>query len=89
MLAGADQLTNESQRLWLWLFQEYRRKRPQPISQLPPLLQLLVGSRPDSESPMICRARWIARGRPFVRLVSVQGAWLASARVTLLEVHAQ
>ena len=90
VLAGADQMTSESQRLWRLVVSGL------PIEETPPeqygsssvAASLLVPDL-DSENPYDLPRALDRALASFVRLVSVQGAWLAVRRGDTLEVRAQ
>jgi signal transduction histidine kinase len=90
VLTGANQLTNESQRLWRLLISAMQMEVPtvdmSPSSSV--AASLLVPDL-DSESPYDMPRALDRALTSFVRLVSVQGGWLAVRRGDTLEVRAQ
>ena len=90
VLTGANQLTNESQRLWRLLISAMQMEVPtvdmSPSSSV--AASLLVPDL-DSESPYDMPRGLDRALTSFVRLVSVQGGWLAIRRGDTLEIHAQ
>ncbi len=90
VLAGASQLTNESQRLWRLLISAMQMEVPTAdISPSSSVAASLLVPDLDSESPYDM-PRALGRAlTSFVRLVSVQGGWLAVRRGDTLEIHAQ
>lgn len=90
VLAGTDQLTAESQRLWRLVVSGMQTESltPEASASASVAASLLVPDL-DSENPYdMPRALDRALGS-FIRLVSVQGGWLAIRRGDSLEVHAQ
>jgi len=90
VLAGASQLTNESQRLWRLVISAMQMEVPavdfSPSSSV--AASLLVPDL-DSESPYDMPRALDRALTSFVRLVSVQGGWLAIRRGDSLEIQAQ
>jgi signal transduction histidine kinase len=90
ILTGANQLTNESQRLWRLLISAIQMEVPtvdmSPSSSV--AASLLVPDL-DSESPYDMPRALDRALISFVRLVSVQGGWLAVRRGDTLEIRAQ
>jgi len=90
VLAGADQLTNESQRLWRLVVSGIQTEAtPADISASSSVAASLLVPDLNSESPYDLPRALDRALTSFVRLVSVQGAWLAVRRGDSLEVHAQ
>lgn len=90
VLVGADQLTNDSQRLWRLVASGMRTESSMSdVSASSSVAVSLLVPDLDSENPYdLPRALGRALAS-FVRLVSVQGGWLAIRRGDSLEVHAQ
>ncbi len=90
VLAGTDQLTNESQRLWRLVVSGMQTETaaPDPSASSSVAASLLIPDL-DSESPYDLPRALDRALTSFVRLVSVQGGWLAIRRGDSLEVHAQ
>ncbi|MCI0610218.1 MAG: GAF domain-containing protein [Anaerolineae bacterium] len=90
VLAGADQLTNESQRLWRLVVSGMQTEAtPADMSALSSVAASLLISDLNSESPYDLPRALDRALTSFVRLVSVQGGWLAIRRGDSLEVRAQ
>ncbi|HKY53669.1 MAG TPA: GAF domain-containing protein, partial [Anaerolineales bacterium] len=90
VLAGADQLTNESQRLWRLIVSEMRTEETQAdTSALSSVVASLLIPDLNSESPYDLSRALDRALASFVRLVSVQGGWLAVLRGDSLDVRAQ
>ena len=90
VLAGADQLTNESQRLWRLVVSGIQTEAtPADIAASSSVAASLLIPDLNSESPYDLPRALDRALTSFVRLVSVQGAWLAVRRGDFLEVHAQ
>jgi signal transduction histidine kinase len=90
VVAGADQLSNESQRLWRLVVSGMNTNQPSRNNSASSSVaaSLLVPDL-DSENPYDL-PRAIDRAlTSFVRLVTVQGGWLAIRRGESLEVRAQ
>ena len=90
VLVGASQLTTESQRLWRLVISAMQMEVPSlDISPSSSVAASLLVPDLDSESPYDM-PRALGRAlASFVRLVSVQGGWLAVRRGDTLEIHAQ
>lgn len=90
VLAGADQLTNDAQRLWRLVVSGMQREAfTSDISPSSSVAASLLVPDLDSENPYDM-PRALGRAlASFVRLVTVQGGWLAIRRGDSLEVHAQ
>ncbi len=90
VLVGASQLSSESQRLWRLVISAMQMEVPRvefsPSSSV--AASLLVPDL-DSESPYDMPRALERALASFVRLVSVQGGWLAVRRGDTLEIHAQ
>ena len=90
VLAGADQLTNESQRLWRLVVSGMRIEgAPADSSALSSVAASLLIPDLNSESPYDLPRALDRALTSFVRLVSVQGGWLAVRRGDYLDVRAQ
>ena len=90
VLAGATQLTNESQRLWRLLISAMQVEVPRvDISPSSSVAASLLVPDLDSESPYDLPRALDRALASFVRLVTVQGGWLAVRRGDTLEIHAQ
>jgi len=90
VLAGASQLTNESQRLWRLVISAMQMEVPTvDISPSSSVAASLLMPDLDSESPYDMPRGLDRALTSFVRLVSVQGGWLAVRRGDTLEIHAQ
>ena len=90
VVAGADQLSNESQRLWRLVVSGMKPDQPsRDNSASSSVAASLLVPDLDSENPYDL-PRAIDRAlTSFVRLVTVQGGWLAIRRGESLEVRAQ
>lgn len=90
VVAGADQLSNEAQRLWRLVVSGIRNEEPTADNSAASSVaaSLLVPDL-DSENPYDLPRALDRALTSFVRLVSVQGGWLAVRRGEVLEVHAQ
>ncbi len=89
VLAGADSLSNESQRLWRLVASGMQTEMPDAdVSALSSVAASLLVPDLDAENPYDMPRALDRALASFVRLVSVQGAWLAIRRGDLLEVHA-
>lgn len=90
VLAGADQLSNESQRLWRLVVSAMQSDGtlPDTAASASVAASLLVADL-DSENPYDMPRALDRALASFVRLVSVQGGWLAVRRGDSLEVRAQ
>jgi signal transduction histidine kinase len=90
VLAGANQISSESQRLWRLVVSGMLAEDPQPAASASSSVaaSLLIPDL-DSENPYDLPRALDRALASFVRLVSVQGAWLAIRRGESLEVHAQ
>jgi signal transduction histidine kinase len=90
VLAGAEQLTNESQRLWRLVVSGMQAETPAPDGSASSSVaaSLLVPDL-DSESPYDLPRALDRALASFVRLVTVHGGWLAIRRGDSLQVHAQ
>ncbi len=90
LVAGADQLSNESQRLWRLVVSGMRNEEPTPdLSASSSVAVSLLVPDLDSENPYDLPRALDRALASFVRLVSVQGGWLAIRRGESLEVGAQ
>ena len=90
MLAGADQLTNDFQRLWRLVVSGIQTEAtPADLAASSSVAASLLIPDLNSESPYDLPRALDRALTSFVRLVSVQGAWLAVRRGDSLEVHAQ
>ncbi|HET9906740.1 MAG TPA: GAF domain-containing protein [Anaerolineales bacterium] len=90
VLAGADQLTNESQRLWRLVVAGMQTEdMPADASALSSVAASLLIPGLNSESPYDLDRSLDRALTSFVRLVSVQGALLAVLRGDFLDVRAQ
>ncbi len=90
VLVGANQLTNEAQRLWRLLISAMQTEVPTvDISPSSSVAASLLVPDLDSESPYDMPRALDRALTSFVRLVSVQGGWLAIRRGDTLEIHAQ
>ena len=90
VLVGASQLTNESQRLWRLVISAMQMEVPTvDISPSSSVAASLLMPDLDSESPYDMPRGLDRALTSFVRLVSVQGGWLAVRRGDTLEIHAQ
>jgi signal transduction histidine kinase len=90
VLVGASQLTSESQRLWRLLISAMQMEVPTvDISPSSSVAASLLVPDLDSESPYDMPRALERALASFVRLVSVQGGWLAVRRGDTLEIHAQ
>ena len=90
VLAGADQLGSDSQRLWRLAVSGMQGDEPSPdaAASASVAASLLVPDL-DSENPYDMPRALDRALTSFVRLVSVQGGWLAVRRGDSLEVRAQ
>ncbi len=90
VLAGASQLTAEAQRLWRLVVSGMHVEAPASDGSASASVaaSLLVPDL-DSENPYDMPRALDRALAAFVRLVSVQGGWLAICRGDSLEVHAQ
>jgi len=90
VLAGADQLSSDSQRLWRLVVSAMGNDETPPDSAASASVaaSLLVPDM-DSENPYDLPRALDRALASFVRLVSVQGGWLAIRRGDSLEVRAQ
>ncbi len=90
VLAGVDQMSNESQRLWRLVVSGIPTEEPPPdqYGSSSVAASLLVPDL-DSENPYDLPRALDRALASFVRLVPVQGAWLAIRRGDSLEVHTQ
>ena len=90
VLAGADQLTNESQRLWRLVISGMQTESaPGDTSALSSVAASLLIPDLNSENPYDLPRALDRALTSFVRLVSVQSGWLAIRRGDSLEVRAQ
>src|SRR5215510_10429324 len=90
VLAGADQLTNESQRLWRLVVSGMQTdEEPVDASALSSVAASLLIPDLNSENPYDLPRALDRALTSFVRLISVQGGWLAILRGDSLEVRAQ
>jgi signal transduction histidine kinase len=90
VLAGANQLSSEAQRLWRLVASGMLGEDPQPAASASSSVaaSLLIPDL-DSENPYDLPRALDRALASFVRLVSVQGGWLSIRRGESLEVHAQ
>ncbi len=89
-LAGADQLSADSQRLWRLLVSAMQNgDAPADSSASASVAASLLVPDLDSENPYDLPRALDRALTSFLRLVSVQGAWLAIRRGDSLEVRAQ
>jgi len=90
VVAGADQLSTETQRLWRLVVSGIRNEEANSDNSASSSVaaSLLVPDL-DSENPYDLPRALDRALTSFVRLVSVQGGWLAVRRGEVLEVHAQ
>lgn len=90
IVAGADQLTNESQRMWRLVVAGMQKEEAglDVASSSSVAVSLLVPDL-DSENPYDLPRALDRALRSFVRLIPVQGAWLAVRRGESLEIGAQ
>ena len=90
VVAGAGQLSSESQRIWRLVVSGIANGEPQPDTSLSSSVaaSLLVPDL-DSENPYDLPRALDRALSSFVRLIPVQGGWLAIRRGESLEVHAQ
>ena len=90
VVAGADQMSSESQRLWRLVVSSMQKEENSPdVSASASVAASLLVPDLEAENPYdLPRALDRALGS-FVRLVSVQGGWLAIRRGESLEVRAQ
>lgn len=90
VVAGADQLTNEFQRLWRLVVSGMQTEEtPADIAASSSVAASLLVPDLNSESPYDLPRALDRALTSFVRLVSVQGAWISVRRGDALEVHAQ
>jgi signal transduction histidine kinase len=90
VVAGADQLTNEFQRLWRLVVSGMQTEAtPADIAASSSVAASLLIPDLNSESPYDLPRALDRALTSFVRLVSVQGAWISVRRGDSLEVHAQ
>ncbi len=90
VVAGADQLSNESQRLWRLVVSGIKNEESvADASGASSVAASLLVPDLDSENPYDLPRALDRALVSFVRLVSVQGGWLAVRRGESLEVHAQ
>ena len=90
VVAGADQLTNEFQRLWRLVVSGMRTEEtPADIAASSSVAASLLVPDLNSESPYDLPRALDRALNSFVRLVSVQGAWISVRRGDALEVHSQ
>ena len=90
VLAGADQLTNESQRLWRLVVSGMQPEAvPVDTSALSSVAASLLIPDLNSENPYDLPRALDRALTSFVRLISVQGGWLAILRGDSLDVRAQ
>jgi signal transduction histidine kinase len=90
VLVGADQLANDSQRLWRLVVAGMQTETPAPDGSASSSVaaSLLVPDL-DSENPYDMPRALDRALASFVRLISVQGGWLAIRRGDSIEVRAQ
>jgi len=90
VLAGADQLTNDSQRLWRLVVSGMQMEAvTSEISASSSVAASLLVPDLDSENPYDMPRALDRALTSFVRLIHVQGGWLAIRRGDSLTVHAQ
>ncbi|RPJ22720.1 MAG: GAF domain-containing protein, partial [Chloroflexi bacterium] len=90
ILAGADQLTSDSQRLWRLVVSGMQLDTATPdVSPSASVAASLLVPDLDSANPYDMPRALERALASFVRLVSVQGGWFAIRRGDSLEVHAQ
>lgn len=90
VVVGADQLSNESQRLWRLVVSGIRQdERNSDVSASSSVAASLLVPDLDSENPYDLPRALDRALTSFVRLVSVQGGWIAVRRGEVLEVRAQ
>ncbi|MCC6499057.1 MAG: GAF domain-containing protein [Anaerolineales bacterium] len=90
VLAGADQLSADSQRLWRLVVSNMQNgNAPADSSASASVAASLLVPDLDSENPYDMPRALDRALTSFLRLVSVQGAWLAVRRGDSLEVRAQ
>ncbi len=90
VLAAAGQLTNEAQRLWRLVVSGMQTEAPtSDTSASSSVAASLLVPNLDSENPYDMPRALDRALASFVRLVPVQGGWLAIRRGDSLEVHAQ
>ncbi|MGZ9222830.1 MAG: GAF domain-containing protein, partial [Anaerolineales bacterium] len=90
VLVGADQLTNDAQRLWRLVVSGMQTEPPAfDVSASSSVAASLLVPDLDSENPYDLPRALSRALASFVRLVSVQGGWLAIRRGDSLEVRAQ
>lgn len=90
VLAGADQLTAEAQRIWRLVVSGMPGEAPNPVlSASSSVAASLLVPDLDSENPYDLPRALDRALASFVRLVSVQAGWLAIRRGDSLEIHAQ
>jgi len=90
VLAGADQLTSDSQRLWRLVVSGMQAETSTPdMSASSSVAASLLVPDLDSENPYDLPRALDRALASFVRLVSMQGGWLAIRRGDSLDVHAQ
>jgi signal transduction histidine kinase len=90
VVVGADQLSTEAQRLWRLVVAGIRRDEPSAdVSASSSVAASLLIPDLDSENPYDLPRAFDRALTSFVRLVSVQGGWLAVRRGESLEVRAQ
>src|SRR6185436_18276424 len=90
VVAGSDQLSGESQKLWRLAVSGMKDEKAVPDgSAASSVAASLLMPDLDSENPYDLPRALDRTLAAFVRLVSVQGGWLAVRRGESLEVHAQ
>ena len=90
VLAGADQMSNEAQRLWRLVISGIQTEEtPSDQYASASVAASLLVPNLDSENPYDLPRALDRALASFVRLVPVQGAWLAVRRGDSLEVRAQ
>lgn len=90
VLTGADQLTSESQRLWRLVVSGMQAETgASEVSASSSVAASLLVPDLDSENPYDMPRALDRALASFVRLITVQGGWLAIRRGDMLEVHAQ
>jgi len=90
VLAGADHLTSEAQRLWRLVVSGMQTEAStSDVSASSSVAASLLVPDLDAENPYDVPRALDRALASFVRLISVQGGWLAIRRGDSLEVHAQ
>ncbi|HEX2992926.1 MAG TPA: GAF domain-containing protein [Anaerolineales bacterium] len=90
VVAGADQMSSDSQRMWRLVVSGMKKEEQAPdLSASSSVAASLLVPDLDSENPYDLPRALDRALASFIRLVSVQGAWLAIRRGESLEVRAQ